>query len=376
MTVICPKGENSEAAPFEHRDGVEIHRYAAHPSRGRITGYAREYSSAMWHTVGLVRRISRDLHFDVAHICNPPDFLGLAALSLKRRGARFIFDHHDLVPELYLSRFNRGRDPLYWLTLLFERLAFALADVVISTNDSYRKVALTRGRKRPEDVFVVRNAPDLSRFYEREPDPSLRRGKSYLISYVGVIGPQDGVDHALEALAILKAERSDWHAIFVGDGDAFAEMRARAKALALDDKVEFLGWRGDDDIIRVLSTSDVCLSPDPKSPLNEVSTMVKTVEYMAFGRPVVSYDLPESRVSAGPAAVYAQPNDPRSFAASIAVLLDDAELRSSMGEAGRARIRGFSWTHSEDALLRAYRRVLGTNLTPPEPALPDGRRGR
>ena len=237
-------------------------------------------------------------------------------------------------------------------------MTFRLADVVISTNESYRNVALSRGRKSPDDVFVVRSAPDLDRFKQAEPDESLKQGKTFLLVYLGVMGPQDGVDHALRALALLKERRQDWHATFVGDGDARPAMLSLARELGLEE-VDFPGRIPDDELARILSTADVCLAPDPKNPLNDVSTMNKIVEYMAMGRPIVSYDLIEARVSAADAALYAEPNDPRSFAAAVAELLDAPERRAAMGVAGRARVeQELSWSQSEEALLAAYARAL------------------
>jgi glycosyltransferase involved in cell wall biosynthesis len=301
----------------------------------------------------------RERPFDLVHACNPPDFLLLVAWPLKRRGARFLFDHHDLVPELYLSRFGGEKDVLYRLTRALERATFHLADVVISTNESYRRIALTRGGKRPEDVFVVRSAPDLSRFREVEPDPGLKRGRRHLLAYLGTMGPQDGVDHAVRALAALRPRRDDdWRAVFVGGGDMLEPMRELAVECSLGDIVEFTGRVPDDDVIRVLSTADVCLAPDPKSPLNDVSTMTKIVEYMAMGRPIVSYDLAESKVSAGDAAIYAEADDVDSFAACIDTLLDDPDRRAAMSAEARTRIEALSWQHSERALLAAYERAL------------------
>jgi glycosyltransferase involved in cell wall biosynthesis len=358
VVIVCPTTE-TETEPYVRLDGIEVHRYRPSFATGGALSYAREYGAALRHTWRLARRLARDRGFDVVHVCNPPDLLVLPMLPLKRRGARVVFDHHDLVPELYLSRFRRGRDPLYWLVRALERLTFAVADVSIATNDSYRRIALNRGGKRPEDVFVVRNDPDLSRFSRGDADPALRRGREHLLAYVGVMGPQDGVDYALRALAHVKRRRADWQAIFVGDGDVLPEMRVLARELELDEHVEFLGWQGDDAIVRVLSTADVCLAPDPPSPLNDVSTMVKIAEYMAMSCPIVSFDLPESRVSAGDAAVYAPDGDEARFAACIDELLSDPERRSLMGAAGRARAQELSWERSEKALLAAYERALG-----------------
>ena len=373
VVVIAPRGTSCDSLAYERLDGVELYRYRPAPARGGALSYVREYSVALWRTWRLVRRVARDRDFDVVHACNPPDFLLLAALSLRRRGARFVFDHHDLVPELYLSRFGRGRDVLYRVVCALERLAFRLAHVVIATNDSYREVALTRGRKRPDSVFVVKNAPDLARFRPARPDPDLRRGKAHLLAYVGVIGPQDGVDHALRALAVLREGRSDWHALFAGDGDARAAMEKLRDEVGLEELVEFAGWQQDADIVRILSTADICLAPDPTSPLNDLSSMVKIGEYMAMGRPIVSFDLAESRRSAGDAAAYATPNDEASFAGCIAELLNDPARRAAMGATGRARVEaGLSWEHSERALLAAYARALGTPEAEQIPCLPAG----
>jgi glycosyltransferase involved in cell wall biosynthesis len=251
-----------------------------------------------------------------------------------------------------------------------ERRTYQAADVVIATNESYRSAAITRGDKRVEDVFVVRSAPAVERFHQLPPDESVRRGRRYLLCYLGVMGPQDGVDYALRALAKLRDEqgRTDWHAVFVGGGDTFDAMVALAAELGLSDRVEFTGRIPDADLMRYLSTADVCLSPDPLNPLNDVSTMNKIMEYMAMGRPIVSFDLKEARVSAGEAAVYAPANDESAFAKLIVRLLDDPQERRRMGELGRARVSGpLSWERSKVALLAAYERAVGTVPSAPRP---------
>jgi glycosyltransferase involved in cell wall biosynthesis len=360
VVVVCPRGRDRDEEPLEVREGITIHRYPLVAAAAGPLGYLREYAAAFWHTFRLTRKLAREQAFDVVHACNPPDFLLVAALPLKRGGTRFIFDHHDLVPELYLSRFRDRRDVLFRFACLLERITFALADVVIATNESYRIVALTRGRRRPEDVFVVRSAPDLARFRASEPDERLKHGKRYLIVYLGVMGPQDGVDHALRALANLGRQRQDWHAVFVGDGDARPAMMRLSDELGLAADVEFTGRIPDEELLRILGTADVCLAPDPKNPLNDLSTMNKIVEYMAMSRPIVSYDLVEARISAADAAVYAEPNDTGSFATAIAELLDQPQRRARMGAVGRTRVeRDLSWQQSEHALLAAYERALG-----------------
>ena len=368
VVIACAQGADRDDTPYEVLEGIEIHRYPLRPAASTL-GYAREYGQALWRLRQLVRRLSRERRFDVVHACNPPDLLLLAARSLRRQGTRFIFDHHDLVPELYRSRFGRGEDLGYRATLRAERVAYRMADVSLATNGSYARVAVERGGMDPEDVFVVRNGPDLTRFRPVPADPAWRRGRAHLISYLGIMGPQDGVDHALHALAALRRLRDDWHAVFVGDGDALPAMRALADELALGDHVEFAGWRGDDDIRLILSSSDVCLAPDPPSPLNDVSTMIKIPEYMALGRAVASYALPESRVSAGDSALYAAPGDPDSLGRCVAELLDDPARRERMGAMARERIETeLSWQHSEGALLAAYARVLSRPAPSPAPA--------
>ena len=356
--VICPQGTKRDTEPYAEIDGVRIHRYPLAPATGGPRGYVKEYGSALWHTWRLARKIGR---VDVVHACNPPDLFYLIAKRLKRKGARFVFDQHDLVPELYLSRFDRGEDFLYRAVCRVERATYRAADVVIATNESYREVAISRGGMAPEKVFVVRSAPTVERFRQVPPDESIKRGKPYLLCYLGVMGPQDGVDYALRALAKLRDEhgRTDWHAAFVGAGDTFEDMKALAGELGLADTVTFTGRIPDEDLLRYLSTADVCLAPDPRNPLNDVSTMNKIMEYMAMSRPIVSFDLKEARVSAGEAALYAPANDESAFAQLIGKLLDDPDERARMGSLGRERVAGpLSWEHSTAALLAAYRAAV------------------
>jgi glycosyltransferase involved in cell wall biosynthesis len=357
VTVICPRGDGRENESFAELEGVKIHRYRARTPGDGVAGFVVEYLAALWSMRRLARRLARGRPFDLVHACSPPDFLLLAVLGLRLQGSRFVFDHHDLTPELYATRFGEGL--VQRATLLAEQVAFRSADVVLSVNDSYRRVAIERGRRDPDDVVVVRTGPDLSRFVPVEPDPSLRGDKDFLLGYVGVMGPQDGVDHALKALAALAERRRDWHAIFMGDGEVLAEMRALAAELRIDDLVEFSGWVEHDYVATVLSSTDVCIAPDPKNALNDLSSMVKISEYMAMGRPIVSFDLAESRVGAGDAALFAGPEDFDGFAGLISGLLDDPQRRRALGLAGRKRAEEvLAWEHQERALLAAYDRAL------------------
>jgi glycosyltransferase involved in cell wall biosynthesis len=365
VTVVAASDPASGAPASEVIDGIRVHRYPLVPAAGGLAGYAREYAQALWRIRRTVRRLARRKRFDVVHACNPPDFLLLAVRSLRRTGTRMVFDHHDLVPELFTSKFAGRLAGLRRVAVALERIAFGSADVVISTNESYQAIATGRGRRRSEDVFVVRNGPDTRRFRPVEPDASLRRGAGHLIGYLGIMGRQDGIDHALRALAWLHARRDDWHAIFIGEGESLSAMRALADELGLAERVEFAGWRGDADICRILSTCDVCLAPDPPSPLNDVSTMIKIPEYMAMGTPIASYDLRESRVSAQEAAIYAVPGDPDDLGRCVSDLLDDGERRAAMAYAGQARVRDIlAWQHSIPHLLAAYERALSAAARP------------
>ncbi len=359
--VICPRGTRQDTEPFAEIEGIHIHRYPLAAATGGALGYLREYGTAMWHTLRIAVRLRWRRPVDVIHACNPPDLFWLVGLPFKLRGTRFVYDQHDLVPELSLSRFGDDRKLMHRFCLLLERLTFATADHVIATNRSYREIALHRGRKSPSQVDVVRSAPEIARFQVQRPDPGLKRGAPHLLAYLGVMGPQDGLDYALRALAALRDElgRTDWEAVFVGGGDMLETSIELAGALGLGDVVRFTGRIPDDELCTWLSTADVCLAPDPKNPLNDVSTMNKIMEYMALGRPIVSFDLVEARVSAGDAAVYAAANDEVAFAQAIAGLLDDPERRAEMGRIGRERVTGeLSWDASRIALMRAYDKVL------------------
>jgi glycosyltransferase involved in cell wall biosynthesis len=365
VAVVSPQAADVERPASEVLEDVEIHRFALRPAGGAL-GYAREYGQALWRIRRLARRLHRRRPFDVVHLSNPPDFLYLAVRGVCARGARLIFDHHDLSPELYRARFGRAGLG-YRVLRAIERRAMRRADVVISSNESYRRLAIERGGVSPENVFVVRNGPDLDRFLPVAPDPELRRGRRHLLAYLGVMGPQDGIDHALGALATLRELRDDdWHAMFVGNGEVVDQMQALTGELGLSDLVEFTGWRGDDDIRRILSTADVCLAPDPPSPLNDHSTMVKVPEYMAMGRAIASYDLPETRVSAGRAAAYADSPDPQSLGRCIHDLLEDPARRQEMGRQGSERVTGLSWERSTAELLSAYQHAVNGDLKRPD----------
>lgn len=352
VTVICPRGDLTDCEDYSVIDSVRIHRFDLPEASGGLRSYLREYQTALRRMTQLARALGR---FDVVHVCNPPDLLFLVQWAMDPRPT-LIFDQHDLVPELYLSRFQRPKDAGYWAFRALERATYATATAVIATNESYRDRAVARGGKSQNEVFVVRTAPDLSRFSGVVPKLELKRSKQHLLVYLGVMGPQDGIDYAVRALSELARTRPpDWRAVFVGDGDARVAAERLTGEFGLSDLVEFTGRVSDEVLLDYLSTADVCLAPDPRNPLNDVSTMNKILEYMACARPIVAFDLLEARRSAGEAALYATPNSEAEMAAHINYLLEHPDERKRRGCIGRRRIENdLSWAHSEEALLAAY----------------------
>ncbi len=361
VSVVCPKGAGD---PRHHvLDGVELYKYRPYPPTLGKLGFVAEYLYSFAMTAWLVSKAWRRQRFHVLQTCNPPDiFWPLGLVFRLLAGTRFVFDQHDLCPELYESRFPDGARLPYLGLRFLERCTYWTADHVIATNDSYRAIAIERGGKRPDQVSVVRTGPDLERLRGQVPDPSLRRGRRFLVCYLGVMGPQDGADIVLRAAEriVHGMGRDDVSFTLIGTGDCFEELVTLSGELDLGDYVEFTGRAPDELVFRILSTADVGLSPDPKNPLNDVSTMNKTLEYMAFELPVVAFDLRETRVSAGGAGVYAEPNDFTLYANAIVELLDDEPRRRSMGAVGRARIEGeLGWHHQRAGYVSVYDRLLG-----------------
>jgi glycosyltransferase involved in cell wall biosynthesis len=360
VSVICPTGRGWDKA-HEVIEDVHIWRYPAPPeAHSGALAYAREWGGALWHMARLMRVVWRARGFDVVQGCNPPDLLFLLALWWRPRGVRFLFDHHDVCPELFEAKFGK-RGPLYQIMRLMERLTFATASVSIATNESFRRVALTRGKMRPEDVFVVRSAPRVESFLPGPGDVSVRKGAGTVLGYVGVIGQQEGMDLLVEAVAHLVGPlgRGDVHVVIVGFGPALAEMQADVAARGLSGHFTFTGPLYGSGLLEALNAIDIGVAPDPKNAMNDISTMNKVMEYMALEKPVVQFDLTEGRASAEEASLYAVANDPIDFAAKIAWLMDRPEERARMGRIGRARVlERLSWAHSAPALLAAYDRIF------------------
>lgn len=359
VSVICPR--MVDRRPFERLEGVNVYRYPLPYTARRALGYFVEYPWAMTFTFFYALYVFFRRGFRVIHACNPPDLFFLVALPFKLCGVKFLFDQHDLCPETFESKFAGKKGFLLKALRAIERWTYRTADVVIATNESYRQVAIARGGKKPERVFVVRSAPDLSRFVPTAPNPALKKGKHFLVVYLGTMGQQDGLDYLLRSVQqiVREKQRADIQFTFMGGGENLAALRQMAVELGVTDAVEFTGRVSNEVVMETLSTADACVAPDPISPLNDKSTMNKILEYMAMSRPIVSYRLTESAYSAGEAAVYASDNDPKDFAEKLLALLDDPSRCERMGKMGYERLKSeLSWEHSTRHLLDAYRCVL------------------
>jgi len=363
VSVVCPKGPGDPE--YAEIDGVRVYKYAPPPAARGLAGYLLEFCYCWARTNLLARRVWRRDRFDAIQACNPPDTYWALARRYTRRGVRFVYDQHDLNPEVFRSRFGEPTGLVartqYRLLLWLERRTYATARHVISTNESYRAIAISRGGKRPEDVTVVRSGPDTATMRPRDGDPALRRGREHLAVWLGIMGPQDGVDVVLRALDVLvhRMGREDLHVALLGFGDCQEELAALAAELGLTDYVTFTGRADARMVARYLSSADVGLSPDPFNPLNDVSTMNKTMEYMSFALPVVAFDLTETRVSGGDAAVYVEPTDIDRYAKAVADLLDDPDRRVEMAVAARHRAETvLDWEPQKRRYVGVYDRIF------------------
>ncbi|MEI2806053.1 glycosyltransferase family 4 protein [Albidovulum sp.] len=359
VSVVSPKGKGFEA-DYELLDGVHVYRHDLPPEGNSAGGYLREYGSALWNELRLALKVRRERGIDVLHGCNPPDLIFLVAWAMRPFGVRYLFDHHDICPELYEAKF--GRRGLLWKAMvLFEWLTFKTASVSIATNESYAEIARRRGGMRPEDVFVVRSGPKIEKLELRPPKPELRKGAKHLIGYVGVIGQQEGLDLLVDSAEhmIRRMGRDDVHFGIVGGGPALEEVQADVRARGLADHFTFTGRAPDDLLLDMLNTADVCVNPDRVTVMNDLSTMNKIMEYMTLAKPIVQFELKEGRASAAEASLYARPNDTVDFAEKIVSLLDDPGKRAEMGRIGRERVQAaLSWAHSVPNLLAAYDRIF------------------
>jgi glycosyltransferase involved in cell wall biosynthesis len=363
VSVICPKAKGFDAS-FEVLEGVDIYRYGVPIDAEGPLGFAVEFAWCFVRTAMKSLRVSvLGRGFDVLQACNPPETYWLLAYVWRLFGKSFMFDHHDLSPEMYRAKFPEGSRQVEAGLRFLERRTFRAADLVITTNESHKRVAIERGDVPPDDVYIVRSGPDLTRLTVYPPEPTWRKGKQHLLVYLGEICKQDGVDHLVRAVKLLRDElgRDDFHCVLVGGGPYQPSIKAYAEEIGVADLCTFTGRVSDDQLCRILSSADIGVDPDPKNEWSDKSTMNKIMEYMYFGLPIVAYDLTENRLSAAAAAVYAEANREHELARSIADLLDDPAHGAQMGAIGRRRLSDhLAWEHSAPILLAAYQRLLPT----------------
>lgn len=359
VSVVSPRPK--EEPEYMELKGVHLYRYPIPPPTQGVLGFIREYTYSWLHTRRLTKRAFKEQGFDAIQTCNPPDIFWTIGRAYKRKGVKFVFDQHDLCPEVFESRFGR-RGLLYKMLMWLEKQTYKTADMVIATNESYRRVAMERGGVQPGNIAVVRSGPLSDKFRKVEPEPALKRGRRYLGVYLGVMGPQDGVDYLLRAIRhmVHTFGHQETQFVLIGAGDMFEDLKRMAAELQIEEFVEFTGRIPDEKLLTYFSTADIAFAPDPFNPLNDVSTMNKVIEYMALGLPVVSFDLKESRFSAQDAAVYVPGSDEQAFAKAAIDLLNDPDQRRRMGEFGRRRFEEcLSWEHNQRSLIEAYDRLLG-----------------
>lgn len=360
VSVICPKGKGFDKE-YEMLDGVRIYRHDLPAEGNGPLGYAREYFTALKEEWRLARKVMREVGFHVIHGCNPPDNIYMVANRFRRRGVDYVFDHHDICPELFEAKFGKKTGLLYRSQLWLERNTYRHCRFAFVTNESYRRIAIERGGMAPENVTVLRSGPRLERLRVIPPVPAIKRGKRFMVGYLGVIGQQEGIEYLLEAARHVRDElhRDDIFWGIVGGGPHLEALRRMSSEMGLDDIVEFTGRVPDQKLLEYLNTADICVNSDEYNEMNDKSTMNKILEYMALGKPIVQFDLTEGRYSAQEASLYARPNDHRDLAAKIVELLDDEPRRKAMGEFGRRRvIDELSWEHTSKALLEAYDRYF------------------
>jgi glycosyltransferase involved in cell wall biosynthesis len=360
VSVVCPKGTGPSSASYQNLDGIEIYRHRTWEA-SRVAGYLLEYSFALAAEFFLTLKVFARTRFRILQACNPPDTIFLIALLLKPFGVRFVFDHHDLAPELFESKFGTRAGLFYRLTRFLEFCSFRVAKVSIATNESFKEIAVARGGKRPEDVFVVRNCPDLHSLTRRPLAAEAKFAKTFLVVYVGFMGPQDGLNLLIESIdhMVKRDNRQDTHFVLIGGGTELPMLRNMVAERELTSYVTFTGVVPYEQVGTYLASADIGVAPDPKTPMNDKSTMIKILEYMAYALPVVLFDLKEGRRIAGSAALYATPNDPIDFANRITSLLDCEELRHELGTFGRKQVENrLNWGVEKATLIEAYESAL------------------
>lgn len=358
VSVICPVGKGYMAKE-ETIDGVHIFRHDLPAEGNGPLGYFLEYATALKEETRLARKIYKEIGFDVIHGCNPPDDIYMVAKRFKKYGVKYVFDHHDICPELFEAKFGNTRNIFYASQLWLERRTYKHCTFAFVTNESYKKIAIERGKMDPDRVIVLRSGPSLDRMCILPPDPSIRRGYKYMVGYLGVIGQQEGLEYLLDCARYTRNHENDIFWGIVGGGPHLEEIKKRAHHMGLDDCVEFTGRVDDKKMLTYLNTADVCVNSDKYNSMNDKSTMNKILEYMALGKPIVQFDMTEGRYSAGEASLYAKNNDARDMMKKIRYLLNHPELRKQMGDFGRNRIvNELNWEKTSKALLMGYEKLF------------------
>ena len=363
VSVICPIDERLQKK-YLNIEGIDIYCHSRTEERPDKIGMILEYMNALFWEFILSFKLFFKKRFHVIHAANPPDHIFLIALIFKLFGVKYIFDHHDISPENYVAKYG-GKGIFYYILLGMEWLTFRTANLVICTNESYKKIALSRGNKDEENIFVVRNGPNIDKIPLKKPNNKLREGFKYLVGYVGVIGQQEGIENLLDAIKYLVTDKkiTDVKFIVVGSGPYWNEIVKIAQAMNVEKYIRFTGYIPDEELYEVLNTADVCINPEFSNPFTDKSTMVKIMEYMTFGKPVVQFETTEGKISAGDASIYVKNNSPKEFADALIDLIQDEEKRQRMGKIGRKKIEEqLGWHIQKLYLQKAYTRIFSKNI--------------
>ena len=358
VSVICPKGKGYTQEE-EYLQGVHIFRHDLPAEGNGAVGYAKEYLTALKEELRLAKKVYKEIGFDVIHGCNPPDDIYMVAKHFKKYGVKYVFDHHDICPELFEAKFGKTSGLLYKSQLWLEKQTYKHCTFAFVTNESYKKIAIERGKMNPNNVIVLRSGPKLERMRIMPPVESIKRGYKYMVGYLGVIGQQEGIEYLLDAAKYIKEHDNNVFWGIVGGGPHLKALKKQAHDMGLDDCVEFTGRASDQQMLEYLNTADVCVNSDKYNSMNDKSTMNKILEYMALAKPIVQFDLTEGRYSAQDASLYAKNNDAEDMAKKIMELLDNPELRKKMGAYGRNRVvNELRWEQTSKALLEGYEKFF------------------
>lgn len=365
VAVVCPK-MGTFTASYEQLEDIDIYRYPMIYEAGKgAAGYFFEFVYCWLASLWLAMRAYAHRPFHAIQACNPPDTFFALALLFRPLGVKFVFDHHDLCPELYLAKGHARTSVLYRGLLLLERMTLRSAHAVIAVNESHRAIALGRGGVAEARVAVVRSGPRCEWPDGHSPCPELKRGRQQMVVYLGsMCGPQDGINNLLRAIQTYrKIAPDDTLFVLVGGGPDLPHMKALAERMGLGSAVHFTGRLPDEQLRDYLATADVCVDPDPITEFNNLCTMNKIIEYMAFGRPIVAFNLMEHRRSAESAAVYVSENDDAALGRAIRELLLDVERRRVMSQFARTRFREkLAWENSEQQLIATYLHLFNEAL--------------